>query len=181
MKKIPSIFIRDHTTGQMTSERNPEAQWVFNGEGIATRKWDGTACMVRNGRIYKRYDCKKGKVPPPIWEPCQDPDPITGHWPGWVPVKQEGANDQPYRDAFQGEHDGTYELCGPKINANPEGFIEHVLVPHGNVKYPDFPRTYTDISVRLVEMQIEGVVWHHPDGRMAKIKLRDFGFKRHAL
>jgi hypothetical protein len=25
---------------------------------------------------------------------------------------------------------------------------------------------------------IEGIVWHHPDGRMAKLKLRDFGVKR---
>ena len=24
-------------------------------------------------------------------------------------------------------------------------------------------------------LDIEGIVWHHPDGRMAKIKRRDFG------
>jgi len=28
------------------------------------------------------------------------------------------------------------------------------------------------------ERNIEGIVWHHPDGRMAKIKARDFGIKR---
>jgi hypothetical protein len=27
-------------------------------------------------------------------------------------------------------------------------------------------------------IDIEGLVFHHPDGRMAKIKLRDFGMKR---
>lgn len=27
-------------------------------------------------------------------------------------------------------------------------------------------------------MNIEGIVFHHPDGRMAKIKLRDFGISR---
>ena len=26
-------------------------------------------------------------------------------------------------------------------------------------------------------MPIEGIVWHHPDGRMAKIKARDFGIQ----
>jgi len=25
---------------------------------------------------------------------------------------------------------------------------------------------------------VEGIVWHHPDGRMAKLKLRDFGIRR---
>lgn len=25
---------------------------------------------------------------------------------------------------------------------------------------------------------VEGVVWHHPDGRMVKIKTRDFGLTR---
>jgi hypothetical protein len=24
---------------------------------------------------------------------------------------------------------------------------------------------------------IEGIVWHHPDGRMVKIKKKDFGYK----
>jgi len=27
-------------------------------------------------------------------------------------------------------------------------------------------------------LDIEGLVFHHPDGRMAKIKKRDFGFRR---
>jgi hypothetical protein len=30
----------------------------------------------------------------------------------------------------------------------------------------------------LLDRDIEGLVFHHPDGRMAKIKLRDFGLKR---
>jgi hypothetical protein len=30
----------------------------------------------------------------------------------------------------------------------------------------------------LAGKDIEGIVWHHSDGRMAKIKLRDFGHKR---
>jgi hypothetical protein len=25
---------------------------------------------------------------------------------------------------------------------------------------------------------IEGIVWHHPDGKMVKIKTRDFGIKK---
>ena len=30
-----------------------------------------------------------------------------------------------------GENDFTYELCGPKINGNPEKISRHTLVPHG--------------------------------------------------
>lgn len=63
MKKIPSIFMRDFKgdPSRVTREQNPECAWVFAGEGVATRKYDGTACMVRAGILYKRYDAKKGK------------------------------------------------------------------------------------------------------------------------
>lgn len=30
----------------------------------------------------------------------------------------------------------------------------------------------------LANKDIEGIVWHHPDGRMVKIKGKDFGLKR---
>ena len=30
----------------------------------------------------------------------------------------------------------------------------------------------------LHAFQFEGIVFHHPDGRMAKIKLKDFGLYR---
>ena len=42
----------------------------------------------------------------------------------------------------------------------------------------DFPRTYDQIKDALENTDIEGIVWHHPDGRMVKIKKKDFGFKR---
>ncbi len=56
---------------------------VLDGEGIATRKWDGTACLVRDGILYKRYDRKLNpktgeyKSAPIGWEPCEEPDEIT--------------------------------------------------------------------------------------------------------
>jgi hypothetical protein len=39
---------------------------------------------------------------------------------------------------------------------------------------PDFPRSFEAIKAALLPSTIEGVVWHHPDGRMVKIKRRDF-------
>ena len=45
-------------------------------------------------------------------------------------------------------------------------------------RYHDVPRTFDGLREWLHDRDIEGLVFHHPDGRMAKIKLRDFGMKR---
>lgn len=74
--------------------------------------------------------------------------------------------------------DGTYELCGPKIDGNPEGFPEHVLIRHGHTELPQAPRTFDGLRAWLAERDIEGIVFHHADGRMCKIKTKDFGLKR---
>lgn len=148
MKKIISLFQRNYDGDRLVrDEVTPGAEWVVSGEGVATRKWDGTACMVRAGRLYKRYDAKQGKTPPAGWEPCKEaPDPNTGHWPGWVPIG-DGPEDHWHRVAFAEfdggppEGDGTYELIGPKIQGNPEGFSGHVLMPHGDYVLMDAPRT----------------------------------------
>ena len=175
MKKIPSLFKRDYDGSRLVyDEVVPEAAWVVAGEGVATRKFDGTCCMVKDGQLYKRYDAKKGKTPPSGFIPTQDPDPNTGHWPGWVLVG-DGAEDQWYREAFVGdEGDGTYELCGPKVQGNPDHFERHVLVSHGRESLSDAPRTFAELKAFLEVRDIEGIVWHHPDGRMVKIKRRDF-------
>ncbi len=154
------------------------AQWVINGEGVATRKYDGTSCMVDNGKLYKRYDVKKKRTPPVGFIPAQNKDKTTGHWPGWVPVG-DGPEDKFHREAFTGnEPCGTYELCGPKVQSNPDNFESHVLIPHGRDIIKEAPRTFEAIKEFLSQADIEGIVWHHEDGRMVKIKAKDFGIKR---
>jgi hypothetical protein len=180
MKKIISLFKRNYDGDHLVrNEVIPGAEWVVNGEGIATRKWDGTCCMVRDGKLYKRYDVKKGRTVPANFEPAQEADPVTGHWPGWVPVG-DGPEDKYFREAFAlADHaDGTYELCGPKVNGNPEGFSGHILVHHSISKLYDCPRDFDGLREYLSKTNIEGIVWHHPDGRMVKIKAKDFGLKR---
>lgn len=49
------------------------------------------------------------------------------------------------------------------------------MVPHGRDVLPDAPRDYDGLKEFLADRCIEGIVWHHPDGRMVKIKARDFG------
>lgn len=189
MQKIIGVFQRNHGGDNLIrNEVTPGAEWVLAGEGLATRKFDGTCCMLRDGKLFKRYDAKRGKTPPPGFEPAQEPDPVTGHHPGWVPVG-DGPEDKWHREAWENEcvvpPDGTYELCGPKIQGNPERrFVEslvrdkHVLIPHGRCLILHCPRDFEGIRELMSGMDIEGIVFHHPDGRMAKVKIKDFGLPR---
>jgi hypothetical protein len=181
VKKIISLFQRNYDGDRLVrDEIVPGAEWVAAGEGAATRKWDGTCCMVRDGKLFKRYDAKRGKTPPDGFEGAQEPDATTGHWPGWLPVG-DGPDDKWHREAR--EHaaplaDGTYELLGPKIQGNPEGLESHCFAVHGKQFLNDAPRTFDALREYLATAGIEGIVWHHPDGRAVKIKAKDFGIKR---
>lgn len=184
MQKIISLFQRNYETDRLVrDEITPGAEWVINGEGIATRKWDGTCCMIKDGQLYKRYDAKKGKAPPVGFIPAQEPDPVTGHWPGWVEVKADAKEDRWHLAAFTNTHfdslikDGTYELVGPKINSNKEGFDDHFLIKHAECIITNVPRSFTGLKKFFEQVHIEGIVWHHDDGRMCKIKKKDFGYK----
>ncbi len=186
MKKIPTIFDRDWAgdKSRVLDVVNPDAQWVFDGEGNATRKIDGTCCLIRDHKLYKRReitaeDVQNNKVP--VGFERADTDPTTAKIVGWVPVG-DGPEDRWHREAFQDwQDDGTYELVGPKIQGNPEHLPDHRLIGHDAVDLlidEPFERTFNGIKAFLSTQDIEGVVFHHPDGRMAKIKGRDFGLKR---
>ena len=183
MKKTVSLFQRNYDGDRLVrDELVPGAEWVAAGEGVATRKHDGTCCMVRDRALWKRYDAKAGKTPPDGFEPAQaEPDANTGHWPGWLMVGN-GPDDARHREAYEAAGcdlpNGTYELCGPKVQKNPERYETHVLVRHGCEVLTDAPRDWTGLRSYLANKDIEGIVWHHSDGRMVKIKGKDFGLKR---
>lgn len=193
MKKMPCLFKRefhDKSSFTILPEVTPGCEWALLGEGAVTRKWDGTACMIKDGVLYKRYDAKKDrqtgnyKLPPAGAIPCDDPDPVTGHWPHWVAVGDEPES-RWHREAIRECADGTYELCGPKINGNHEGFDRHVLIRHtgekplgvGTNAWARTCRRFDSIKLLLEALPWEGIVFHHPDGRMCKIRRRDFGLE----
>lgn len=182
MKKIASLFQRNYDGDRLVrDEIVPGSEWVAAGEGIATRKYDGTSCMMREDGLYKRYDAKKGKEPPAGFIAAQDPDPITKHWPGWVPARNDDPSSKWHIMALGNsapEVGRTYELCGPKIQGNPEGFSDHLLIEHGCHVLFDAPRTFAELKLYFEQHDFEGIVWHHADGRMVKIRGNDFGIKR---
>lgn len=179
MKKIPSLFKRNYETDRLVRDEITEGcEWVQEGKGYATRKFDGTCCLVRDGQLYRRFEVKKGKKPPEGFEPASNVDPNTGKQQGWVRVSENNPSDKWHVEAFQSDlSDGTYELCGPKVQGNPEGFDNHVLIPHGNELLNNCPRDFEGIKNYLKDLKIEGIVWHNPNGQMVKIKKKDF-FKK---
>lgn len=176
MQKIPTLFQRVDGSPLVKNEVTPGCEWVLAGEGTATRKFDGTACMVRGGVLFKRlmWDAEKGPAPDCWLHHDFNPSQRSGH--GWMPVGV-GQDDWMHRKAAIPTEDGTYELCGPKLQKNVEKQAEYVLIRHG-LETLDAPRSFDELKQWLAGRDIEGVVWHHPDGRMAKIKLRDFGLRR---
>lgn len=215
MQKIPTIYLRDWDgmlgpPGKMvTDERDPRCDWVFNGEGQATQKLDGTCCMVKDGRLWRRHEVNLDKRTGQLKQIPEGfvvaaTDETTGEFTGWVPVG-EGPADQYHRLAFERQAspvndpeyvmpDGTYELIGPHVNGNPEHMGYDYLYAHAGAPWlKDVPTGWAALRDYFLQpfqvgqkmsdhsRDIEGVVWHHPDGRMAKIKGRDFGIKRPAV
>lgn len=184
MRKIPTLFLRDYDArpAHVLPVVHPECLWVLNGGGVATRKWDGTCTMLdEHGRWWARREVKPGKAAPEGFVQEQY-DAVTGKQVGWEPMAQS-AFAKFHAEAMTHtihEDPGTYELIGPKINGNPEGYPHHVLVPHGWIPWSeqgDFaqaPRTYAALREWLAARPYEGIVWHHRDGRMAKLKRKDF-------
>lgn len=181
MRKISTLFKKDpNDLSRVINEVNPEHEWVFRGEGIATQKFDGTACAILNGTLYKRYDVKKGRTVPDGAIPCQEADPVTGHHPHWVACNRSNPEDKYHFEALDTALDiseGTYELIGKKINGNKDGFDAHTLIKHGSVPLYLKDLSFDGIKEFLSGLHIEGIVFHHTDGRMAKIRRSDFGLK----
>lgn len=204
MRKISTVFQIDRTIDEAVDNVRPENDWVLNGEGIATIKFDGTSTLFKDGKLWKRFDRKLNKKAdkirfaggevkwmgddgkpdlswfreaPEDFMPVQDaPDPITAHWPGWVPVTK---HDKWHNEAFALFGDSlkeghTYELVGPTLALNIYNLKTHELWEHGREVAELKDRSFGGIRKFLTDNNIEGLVFHHPDGRMAKIRRKDF-------
>jgi hypothetical protein len=202
MQKIPTLFVRDPENRKMVLPQvTPGCEWAVAGEGTATRKFDGLCVRIEELQsglyAWVRRSVKDGAEPPERFQPVAHDD-ATGKTWGWEPATQSGqfkwvaealANHEADGDVLT---EGTYELVGPRQQGNPEGYADHRLVRHGIEIFDYEPfanQGYAADDPILVEAafaacraylqhpemaSIEGIVWHHPDGRMAKLKVRDF-------
>lgn len=238
MKKIPSLFERDHSTGQkgapVTGRINPGTEWALVDEDVvARRQWDGTCVRLvlladvpdatplehrsTVGALTRRMVRPGGRAP--LGFIPEETDPNSGKTFGWEPAAassywpliQEAELHEGTSDYFDmhitgksGLLPGTYELVGPKIQANAERLREHRLERHDTAT--EMPRRLwglNDVHLAAVReagqiplrldhaaasieicastLGWEGVVFHHPDGRRAKLKASDVADYRELL
>ncbi|MCP2324699.1 hypothetical protein HDA40_003206 [Hamadaea flava] len=183
MEKIPTLFERDDSFKVVNRPRT-ECAWVFDGEGVGTEKLDGTnvRLTVRSGqlvRLEKRRNPSKVHKQQGIvdgWYADADEFGAEDKWI-WAAARSTDVSAWP-----DGEH--SCEALGPSIQGNPLGLDEHVCVPF-DLAAPDYvaaPRSYAELQDFLARLEsryapghlAEGIVFHHPDGRRAKIKRKDF-------
>ena len=175
MRKLRTLFVKDenHLATPVLNIDWSDKKWR------AYRKYDGTSCAVIGGVLYKRFDYKahfggKGNPLPEGAIACCDPDPITKHWPHWVPVTSK---DKWHLAAKAPTEDGTYELCGPKV-CTREGFSEHVFINHNDESIViDLESLDYDYLKRFLETNyMEGLVIKYGDD-WVKVRKGDFGFE----
>lgn len=209
MKKIPTLFkkvYKNHCLIAILPNVTEGMEWVLNGEGVATVKFDGACCAIIGGKFYKRYDAKNGKTIPEGAIKCQEEaDPITGHLPCWVEIDYENPGNKwfigAYKQTLENEkldvttcglgntkvckhneyaypklQDGTYEAVGKHFQGNPYKCEGDMLIKHG-MEIVEVERTFEGIKKFLSENYIEGVVFWKDDIPQCKIKRSDFGFE----
>lgn len=187
MEKIPTLFERDDRF-RVVDRPKAECAWVFEGEGVGTEKLDGTniRLTVRSGllvRVEKRRNPTKAQKQQGIVDGWYvDADEFSPQ-DKWIYVAARATDVSGWPD---GEH--PCEALGPHIQGNPLGLDEATCIPFNTraPSYEDVPRTYDGLRAYLAELDsryspghlAEGVVFHHPDGRRAKIKRKDFASVR---
>ena len=202
MKKIPTLFTRVYQNHKIVDCLPIVAEgmeWVLDGKGIATVKYDGSCCAIINREFYKRYDAKKGKPVPDGAIKCQEKaDEITGHLPCWVKCDRKNPSDKWFWSAYDSVFDGygkdtratlatilkdarvkdipwTFEAVGKHFNGNPYGIDNDILVEHGK-DIVDIERTFDGIKNYLKNNYIEGIVFWLDGEPKCKVKRTDFGF-----
>lgn len=193
MQKIESPFVRQEINGEyvVTPEIAEGYEWVFEDPSVmAVEKLDGTnvSVVMEEGKLISLLN----RLNPKPFGPLDNHDYIFGirvaYIKGRIPL-------------FTGQYFG--ELMGPKIQKNflklnaPEWFPFQYLQKHCCYNsFHKYPRTFENISkwfqndlfslmyVKLhkEKVQPEGIVFTHPDGRMAKLRVDMFDWykgKRH--
>ncbi len=183
MKKTPTIFDRNWQGDRKVID-HCATDFDFS-DAVATEKLDGTnvRLTVRNHtlvRLEKRRNPSKIEKAKGIEEPWYVDADETDPADRWI---WDAARNTDLSDVPDGEWSG--EAVGKNIQGNPLNLDSNTVVLFSLGKAPVFeeaPTTYAELREWLPQQKskygkdcpIEGIVWHKPNGDMAKIKIKDF-------
>lgn len=192
MPKLESPFVRKEINGNyiVTPEITEDYEWVFNDNSvIAIEKLDGTnvSIIIEEGHITSVWN-RTNRIP------------TFGNKRFIIEGLLE-SHERGYCELPDGQWFG--ELIGEKVNGNPYKLEGHIWIPFATYSknhlayksWGKYPKTFESISewfktlMPLFTMKkgdkegfVEGVVFTHPDGRMAKLRIDMFSWysgKRH--
>lgn len=182
MPKLECPFVRKEVNGNyiVTSEIAEGYEWVFQDESVmAIEKLHGTnvSIVIQDGVITSVFN-RTERIP------------FFNKGKAHIIQGILESYDRGYMEFLI---DGQYfgELIGPKVNGNPYKLDKHVWVPfksygQDHLRYKSwgkYPKDFETISNWFKELQplymmkrgikdgfVEGIVFTHPDGRMAKLR-----------
>ena len=190
--KIKCPFVREKIKGHyvVTPQIEEGYEWVFEDPGVkAVDKLHGTnlCCMFDKG-ILIHIDNRSTRV---LEDPCAC---LTANMSSAIVRMIEGVLHALERGWIENDFTGRVygELIGPTINGNLHQMVTHYFVPFDylqkkchwkswvNNKYPknfeslsnwfkELPSLFSQ-RMKANEGLAEGLVFYHPDGRLAKLR-----------
>jgi hypothetical protein len=197
VKRIPNFFL-----DVRKNRINPDCLWVATGQGtptpfapqlkiiriddngVAWIEWD----MVPDEVFHELFSSQRANPPDPqlmlpigsTWVPSEPGYDVQGaKWRGWMKL-DDAAPDWP----------DWLDSAGPQAEFRGYGFMYVSDSAAIAVVQPILPSlTITDkldlspkgIRSYLIKNNRLGIVWHHPDGRMAIVRATEFGIQGESL
>ena len=186
MPKIESPFVRVMKDGRyiVIDKINEGYEWVFKDESVmAIEKLDGTnvSIVIEGGNVTQVYN-RTERIP------------FINKGKKWIIEGLLNSKEKGYLE-FLGDGQFFGELIGPKVNGNPYKLDIHLWIPfetfcQKHLKYKcwgKYPKSFDSISKWFKDLMplytsmkgdregfVEGIVFTHPDGRMAKLRKNMF-------
>lgn len=186
MPKLQSPFVRKIINGKyiVTDKIEKGYEWVFEDNSVmAIEKLHGTnvSILIKEGTVISIFN-RTERIP------------FITKGKSWIIKGILNSKERGYLEFLgDGQHFG--ELIGPKVNGNPYKLNRHLWLPFNgfcqkHLKYKSwgkYPKDFKTISGWFKELFplysamkgnkegfVEGIVFTHPDGRMAKLRKNMF-------